>query len=225
LLILILVATAWPQVVEEEYRVYTEHPRLFLNTKRLRLLKRERERLSLRWQQFDALMSGGARMPEPGFAHALYQVTGDLAPADCDRLGAGPASAKQRLLSMVSEPSHWRQSASRARIRTWIGKAATCEVAHAAIATIALADHDSQLTTWTSSEMVAWRNGARAVRKKSLNGEDVYRSRSPARRSGQLKIDLRENAQVLSRSSCQPSLSYYPASYPRENGTASPRGP
>ncbi len=26
----------------------------------------------MRWQQFDALVSGGAPMPEPGFAWALY---------------------------------------------------------------------------------------------------------------------------------------------------------
>ena len=26
----------------------------------------------MRWQQFDALISGGAPMPEPGFAWALY---------------------------------------------------------------------------------------------------------------------------------------------------------
>src|ERR1019366_1542974 len=44
----------------------------------LRLLKRERERKSLRWEQLDLLISGGAPMPEPGFAGALYyQITGD----------------------------------------------------------------------------------------------------------------------------------------------------
>jgi hypothetical protein len=58
--------------------VSTEHPRLFLRPARLRLLRRERERESLRWEQFHSLMSGGAPMPEPGFADALYfQVAGD----------------------------------------------------------------------------------------------------------------------------------------------------
>jgi hypothetical protein len=61
-----------------EYRVYTEHPRLLLRPQRLRLLKRERERQSMRWRQFDALISGNAAMPEPGFALALYYaVSGD----------------------------------------------------------------------------------------------------------------------------------------------------
>lgn len=60
----------------DDYRIYAEHPRLFLNARRLRLLRRERERDSMRWRQFDALVSGGAQMPEEGFALALhYQVS------------------------------------------------------------------------------------------------------------------------------------------------------
>lgn len=57
---------------DEDYHVYTDAPRLILSKQRLRLLQRERERQSMRWQQFDALVSGGAPMPEPGFAWALY---------------------------------------------------------------------------------------------------------------------------------------------------------
>ncbi|HML16743.1 MAG TPA: hypothetical protein VK419_06940 [Bryobacteraceae bacterium] len=57
---------------DEDYHVYTDAPRLILTKQRLRLLQRERERESMRWQQFDALVSGGAPMPEPGFAWALY---------------------------------------------------------------------------------------------------------------------------------------------------------
>lgn len=63
---------------EGEYRVYTDHPRLILTQQRLRLLKRERERDSMRWRQFDLLVKGGASLPEPGFALALYYaVSGD----------------------------------------------------------------------------------------------------------------------------------------------------
>jgi hypothetical protein len=65
---------------EEEYRVYTEHPRLFLTAQRLRLLKRERQRESMRWRQFDLLVRGSVQMREQGFATALYySVTGDAA--------------------------------------------------------------------------------------------------------------------------------------------------
>lgn len=65
-------ATADPIVVS------SEHPRLFLRPARLRLLRRERERTSLRWEQFHSLMAGNAAMPEPGFSLALYyEVAGD----------------------------------------------------------------------------------------------------------------------------------------------------
>jgi hypothetical protein len=70
-------AFAWPQTVDD-YHISADHPRLFLQARRLRLLRLERERRSMRWQQFEMLMAGKARMPEPGFASALYsQVSGD----------------------------------------------------------------------------------------------------------------------------------------------------
>lgn len=60
-----------------EVAVETQHPRLFLNAARLRLLKRERERDSERWRQLESVVKGGAP-EEPGLALALYsQVVGD----------------------------------------------------------------------------------------------------------------------------------------------------
>jgi len=68
------------QSADDPVTVSTEHPRLFLRPNRLRLLKRERERTSARWQQFEALVAGGAPMPERGFAQALYyQISGNQA--------------------------------------------------------------------------------------------------------------------------------------------------
>src|ERR1700733_14535048 len=62
----------------EEFPVSTDHPRVCLTAQRLRLLKRERERESQRWRQFDLLVKGSANLPEPGFALALYYaVSGD----------------------------------------------------------------------------------------------------------------------------------------------------
>ena len=57
---------------DEDYHVFTDAPRLLLTKQRLRLLQRERERQSMRWEQFDSLISGGAPMPEQGVAWALY---------------------------------------------------------------------------------------------------------------------------------------------------------
>ena len=68
------------QTSDDPVAVFTEHPRLFLRPQRIRLLKRERERASPRWQQFETLVAGNAPMPEPGFAWALYfQVSGNTA--------------------------------------------------------------------------------------------------------------------------------------------------
>src|SRR5580692_11210246 len=58
-------------------RADAPHPRILLTARRLKLLRRERDRQSLRWNQFHLLMAGKAPMPEPGFAQALYyQVSG-----------------------------------------------------------------------------------------------------------------------------------------------------
>lgn len=57
---------------DEDFHVYRDPPRIALTAQRLRLLERERERNSTRWQAFDALMSAEAPMPQPGFAWALY---------------------------------------------------------------------------------------------------------------------------------------------------------
>jgi len=65
---------------DEDFHVFTDSPRLLLTKQRLRLLQREKERDSVRWQQFDALVSEGAPMPEAAVAQALYyQVTGNAA--------------------------------------------------------------------------------------------------------------------------------------------------
>jgi hypothetical protein len=59
-----------------EVAVYTEHPRLFLRPQRLKLLKRETQRQTLRWEQFQALTGAKAPFPEPAFAAALYYQAG-----------------------------------------------------------------------------------------------------------------------------------------------------
>ena len=77
-IICVLVTGAALAQTGEEFRVYNDHPRLFLNAQRLRLLKRERDRDSMRWRQCSLLVQAAAQLPEPGFAYALYyQVTGN----------------------------------------------------------------------------------------------------------------------------------------------------
>lgn len=90
---------------DADFIVYTDSPRLLLNSRRLRLMQRERERESMRWMQFEALMAGNAVMPEPGFASALYGIV--TARRDPCRSAADWAAAE----SNASLPAVARQAA------------------------------------------------------------------------------------------------------------------
>jgi hypothetical protein len=70
-LLILLCAAGEALEAQEAYRAYTEAPRLLLRPQRLRLLKRERERQSIRFQQFDAYISNDQYVPENGFAYSL----------------------------------------------------------------------------------------------------------------------------------------------------------
>src|SRR5215472_9228199 len=93
------VLPALAQSQEESLRIYTEHPRLLLTKHRLNLLRKEKERRSMRWQQFELLMAGHAPMPEPGFAGALYyQVAQNAASGRAAVIWAvGPGSDLRQL--------------------------------------------------------------------------------------------------------------------------------
>ncbi len=95
---------------DEDYHVFTDAPRLLLTKQRLRLLQRERDRQSMRWLQFDALVSGGAPMPEQGLAWALYYQVAKNQPSgrkavewavDDKHTDARPARADFRLVLAV----------------------------------------------------------------------------------------------------------------------------
>lgn len=78
LLLLLAVLPLAAAADEEVFRVYTEHPRLFLTQRRLTLLRKERTRQSMRWEQFSTLLRGGVQAPEPGFAWSLlYEIAQD----------------------------------------------------------------------------------------------------------------------------------------------------
>ncbi|HWF07193.1 MAG TPA: hypothetical protein VG297_01955 [Bryobacteraceae bacterium] len=71
-------AQTQPAPRPDTFKVYTDGPRLLLRPQRLRLLRRERERRSLRWDQFETLWTGNARFPELGWTQALrYQLSDD----------------------------------------------------------------------------------------------------------------------------------------------------
>jgi hypothetical protein len=78
----------------DSFRIYSESPRLFLRPARLKLLRREKERQSLRWEQFEGLWNGNAPFPELGWAAALrYQVAQDEAAGkQAVQWAAGPST-------------------------------------------------------------------------------------------------------------------------------------
>jgi len=148
---------------EQSYRVYTEHPRLWLDARRLRLLRREKERDSTRWQQLQLVTSGRTPLPEAPLVRALeYQVAGqdaagrEAAAWAVKRTSAAgaPDTAELRLLAVVFDWCHSLFSeADRARIaermaRGILAAARPGMEAFAArvMAAIALADD------WTGSE-------------------------------------------------------------------------
>src|ERR1700722_13271498 len=66
------------QAKPDSFKVYTEGPRLLLRPQRLKLLRRERERRSLRWDQFETLWTANAPFPELAWAQALrFRIADD----------------------------------------------------------------------------------------------------------------------------------------------------
>lgn len=63
---------------QTDYKTDMAHPRLLLPERRLKLVKRESQRQSMRWAAFETMAKGRIQWPEPGFALSLYYVaTGD----------------------------------------------------------------------------------------------------------------------------------------------------
>jgi hypothetical protein len=65
---------------QTDYRSDLAHPRLLLPERRLKLVKRESQRQSMRWVAFETVAKSRTQWPEPGFALSLYYIaTGDEA--------------------------------------------------------------------------------------------------------------------------------------------------
>ncbi|MBY0504968.1 MAG: hypothetical protein K2X03_13735 [Bryobacteraceae bacterium] len=203
---------------EDDYRVYTESPRLFLNAKRLRLLRREKERQSIRWQQFDTLMAGKAAMPEPAFALALYsQVT--QTPEPCQRAVAAASDVRQAALA-----ADW--CGVTPALATRLQKALTAPLTSVnaardrALAAIALADRAPQPSAQALQELVEkwWRAD---LAPKLRGGGSIPRQDSYALFEllhairDNLNIELRDDAGAYFKElPLFQILSYYPAPFP-----------
>jgi hypothetical protein len=210
--------------------VTTQHPRLFLNATRLRLLKRERERSSERWRQLEALVTGGAVLPEPGFARALYyQISGDAAVGrQAIAWALGPGSDLRQLALVYDWCQDLLSDAQRgdlgARIAKGMADLASAEGVPAAsarvLAAVALYDDFPETPQAELDRAVhGWWEGRIAPALKA--GKDVV-PRDAAYALFELLHAVRDGADLDLRESCpryfvnlpiERLMSYYPAAY------------
>jgi hypothetical protein len=205
---------------EDDYRVYTESPRIFLNAKRLRLLRREKERQSIRWQQFEILMAGKAPMPESGFALALYSQIME-SPEPCQRALAASASLDIRQTALVAD---W--CGANPALTTKLQRALTAplnsvtQARDRALAAVAVADAAPQPSARALQELVEkWWRGTLAP--KLRQGGSVPRQETYALFEllhvlrDNLNIDLRDDAGAYFKElPLFQILSYYPSPFP-----------
>jgi hypothetical protein len=233
--LLLLFSAAIGQTDQESFRVYADHPRLLLGTHRLQLLRKERERHSLRWQQFELLMAGHAPMPEPGFADALYyRVAGNEASGRAAvNWALGPGNDLRQLALVFDwcqdllSPAQSRALA--AKLAKGIDQLARDHSIPAmrarALAAIALADHQQELSERELTRVIrGWWRGevspALEAGRNVVGRDDLYPlfEMLHAVRDN-LNIDLRESAVAFFKELPLFDLaSYYPASYPAPEG-------
>jgi hypothetical protein len=211
------------QTPDPDFAIYTEHPRLLLNARRLRLLKRERERTSPRWRQFEALVRGGAQMAEPGFALALFhQVTGDPEIGRKAVTSALQPSAGARDIALVADWCHTILSdaervALEKRLREFLSQPVK-DIGTArdhAFASLALGDGRGLAavlqTWWRKTAAPELNSGSRAI-----THRDFYPFVELAHViRDNLQIDVRDDIPAVFRDlALERVLSYYPAPWP-----------
>jgi hypothetical protein len=221
-------ALAQAQTADEPIVVSTEHPRLLLRPARLRLLRRERERKSIRWQQFELFLAGHAAMPETGFAKALYyQVAGDAAAgreAIVWALG-GTADLRQQALVydwcqdlLSASQRHELESRLANGIAEYAANDAIAAVRARVMAAVALFDHvektpgqelERVVRTWWARKMVPELAAGRAVAPRE-DAYALYETMHVLRDN--TNVDLRDFAVAFFRSfPIEHLVSYYPA--------------
>ncbi|HUQ93757.1 MAG TPA: hypothetical protein VM120_18910 [Bryobacteraceae bacterium] len=215
----------------DEFKIYTEHPRLLANARHLRLLRREKERKSLRWEQFNSIIRGKAEMPEKGFALALHYLSSQE-----------PASGKQAIQWALGPATDLRQLAlvfdwcqpllTESQSKTLAGKLAqgmereagkdtVSAVRSRVLAAVALYDHMPDLpektlrafwSDWWMARIVP------AIRKNrdALPRTDAYALLEIMHAiRDNLNFDMRDNALAFFKDfPLHRVLSYYPAVFP-----------
>jgi hypothetical protein len=226
---LLLAVLATAQTVEEDFHVYTEHPRLLLTAQRLKLLKRERERQAQRWIQFETLVAGKAAFTEPAIAYSLFhQITGDAAAAR-NAAAAAVATKDARSLAIAYDWLPAQREEIAPRLKAAAGNLpSTIEGNRTrALVAIVLEDHvtlERLVKEWWRKQIApALLSGQRVISHAEIYPlmELLHAIRD------NLNIDLREDARGYFRDlPAERLLSYYPPTYPApENDFHIPFGP
>jgi hypothetical protein len=229
--VVLLATLAAGSAMTQEFRVYTEHPRLFLQPRKLGLLQKEKQRQSVRWQQFEALIKAGGALPEPGFANALYsQVSGEASYCEqaVDWAQADGAGLRQLALvfdwcqpSLTERTSKALASKIERDLQATSKDSSVPAVRDRVLAAVALAGHlpgpsEEQLRLaveqWWRGQMVpALNSGRDAIPRDQLLAlfEILHAVRD------NLKLDLRDSASgYFGDLPASLMLSYYPSPYP-----------
>ena len=225
---------ALPAPSDDPVTVSAAHPRLFLRPARLRLLRRERERNSVRWQQFDGFVAAGAPLPESAFAQALYyQVSGDAAVGrQAVAWALGPGTDLRQLALVFDWCQELLSDAQRRaligrieqRMAQTAGDESTPSVRSLALGAIALFDHVSQTPNQQLQRIIrVWWEGKIAP---ALNAGQRPVTREDAYALWELLHAVRDTTNLDLRESCRKFfkefpiehlMSYYPAAFPGED--------
>ncbi len=212
------------QTGTEEFSVYGDRPRLILKPQRLRLLRRERERQSARWQVFDTFISGGAQTAEPGLSSALHYLVSGSEASGRKAIGWAMSATDLRQVALVYDWCHSLLSEAQGKqlaAKLSTGKSVATDIP--AIRTkvlAAIASGDGSANTTLKYVVEDWwrKNLAPALKsgKRILAHQDVYPLFEILHAiRDNLQIDLRDDARkVFQELPAERLLSYYPATYP-----------
>jgi hypothetical protein len=206
------------------------HPRLWLLPKKLDFLRRERERQSVRWRQFESVVRSSGTPAEPGLVYALYaRVAAEpdycRKAVDCALTVSADLRQKSLVFDWCVESTTQEQSDALAgqienRLRAMREASSIYEARDSLLAAVALAGHRQDaheedlraaLSGWWESRMVdSLQDGRDVIARDDMLAlaEILHTARD------NLKLDLRESARLYFDD--LPGtllLSYYPRRY------------
>lgn len=204
---------------QDDFHVYRDPPRLFLTAQRMRLLERERERDSIRWQFLDSSVTDKTT-PEPGFAQALYYRISHQNAAGHKAVdwALSPAATDLRQLALVYDwcgPLLTPTESERlgAKIELALKSPATSLPGQSAraLAAIAIADRLPDSANGVLSEVATWWRGQPPAKREDLYAlfELLHAIRDNT------KVELRESAgEYFTNLPLDYIAGFYPAAFP-----------